>query len=679
MTIFQYKFCAPRCPYYLFFLFVVGVSGFTNLDLFKKWLKLKTLGFKKSCEELKKYVLTKKHSCQEKIIKNFLKLVEKRWKICKRDQSKFRKKYSTWLELDAVLEKQKPGAGRPPKKFENCGERAKQKKVKKIMQATTKEELLFATEMMLRKQGRRTAANMVHEIGKQSCSTRTRKHAKSTSVVPLSPDEALALIINTKSSKATYLAYREAAKNCNANIYPSWHNILAAKQACYPASSSIKLSDVEVECNLQDLLHLTARRICELQEDVLTSVSNTEFVLFCKWGMDGSSGQSNYKQMTSTSATDSSVIIISFVPLKLSDKKNKSNVLWHNPVPSSTRFCRAIKFIFAKETAELTLREIGKIQEKIKNVQTFHYKEKNIDFELKLTMIDGKVCNALTHNKATQNCYICLAKPKDMNNLGKVVKCSANPENYEFGLSTLHSWIRFLECSLHIAYRLEIKTWQAKGENKEIMNRRKKQIIDRLKKELGILVDQPKPGYGSTNTGNTARIFFRNASKSAEITGLNEELLQRFSIILQTISCGFEVDSDKFGMYALDTAKLYVSLYPWYCMPPSVHKVLIHGGEIVKKCVLPIGQLGEEAQESKNKDFKFIREHRSRKDSAEHTNKDLFNYFILSSDPIISSVSLKKRVSKNKLKLHLDTLKLLKSPSIPSINTDSDFSNSESD
>lgn len=62
-------------------------------------------------------------------------------------------------------------------------------------------------------------------------------------------------------------------------------------------------------------------------------------------------------------------------------------------------------------------------------------------------------------------------------------------------------------CCLHVSYRLDIKSWQAKKENKEKVTNNKQIIVDNLKKEFGILVDQPKPGYGSTNTGNTARNF----------------------------------------------------------------------------------------------------------------------------------------------------------------------------
>lgn len=52
--------------------------------------------------------------------------------------------------------------------------------------------------------------------------------------VPMSPNEALALIINTKLSKSTYLSYRFFTKNSNADIYLFWHKILSAKQIVTP-------------------------------------------------------------------------------------------------------------------------------------------------------------------------------------------------------------------------------------------------------------------------------------------------------------------------------------------------------------------------------------------------------------------------------------------------------------
>lgn len=42
---------------------------------------------------------------------------------------------------------------------------------------------------------------------------------------------------------------------------------------------------------------------------------------------------------------------------------------------------------------------------------------------------------------------------------------------------------------------------------------------------MGLIVDKPKPVYGSTNDGNTARRFFQNPELSAKITGIVKELI----------------------------------------------------------------------------------------------------------------------------------------------------------
>jgi hypothetical protein len=104
---------------------------------------------------------------------------------------------------------------------------------------------------------------------------------------------------------------------------------------------------------------------------------------------------------------------------------------------------------------------------------------------------------------------------------------------------------------------------------------------------MGLLVDVSKPGgSGTTNDGNTARRLFSDPALSAGITGLDETLIHRFAIILQTISCGFAVNAAAFDDYAMDTARLFMSLYGWYFMPASVHKILLHGSDIISAALL---------------------------------------------------------------------------------------------
>lgn len=147
-----------------------------------------------------------------------------------------------------------------------------------------------------------------------------------------------------------------------------------------------------------------------------------------------------------------------------------------------------------------------------------------------------------------------------------------------------------------------------------------------------------KQGFGTTNDGNTARRFFANITKSAEITGLDVTLLKRFKVILQVLASGQEINVNAFHSYAKETAQLYVQLYGWYYMPATVHKILLHGAEIIKDALLPIGYLSEEAAEARNKDFRRYREFRSRKCNRKLTNTDILNNLLISSDPFISNL-----------------------------------------
>lgn len=211
-------------------------------------------------------------------------------------------------------------------------------------------------------------------------------------------------------------------------------------------------------------------------------------------------------------------------------------------------------------------------------------------------------------------------------------------DNYKFGLSTLHAWIRTFECFLHISYRLNIKKWAVTDETEKIeMKKRKAEIQLKFKKEMGLIVDRPKPGFGSTNDGNTARRFFLNHEQSAAITGLNNDLLQKFFYILSALSSGYDINIYNFEQFVRETRELYLQLYSWYYMPVTVHKILVHSAEIIKSCILPIGMMSEEAQEARNKDARRFRENHTRKISRITTNKDLLSMFLLSSDPFINT------------------------------------------
>ena len=93
------------------------------------------------------------------------------------------------------------------------------------------------------------------------------------------------------------------------------------------------------------------------------------------------------------------------------------------------------------------------VEEQIARLTPFKVADVLVNYKCHLTMVDGKVCSAMT-DTSTQKCYLCNATPKTMNKLDE-----HNPEICEqylqFGLSNLHCYIQFLECILHISYRLD--------------------------------------------------------------------------------------------------------------------------------------------------------------------------------------------------------------------------------
>lgn len=189
-----------------------------------------------------------------------------------------------------------------------------------------------------------------------------------------------------------------------------------------------------------------------------------------------------------------------------------------------------------------------------------------------------------------------------------------------------------------------------------LLKERKIQIQNAFREKLGLIVDVPKPGFGTSNDGNTARRFFKHSDVSADTTGIDHRLIERFSIVLQTLSCGYHLNFEKFGNYCYETAQLYIYLYDWYYMPPSVHKIVLHGASIVKSFILPIGQMSEETKKGRNKVIKKYRENHSEKSSRVNINTDIFQRLLLSSNPIISSLSDNNNKKKRTLHPFVKTL-----------------------
>lgn len=616
--------------------------------------------------------------------RKFARAVNKRWRSVSRKADIFREKYESWLQTNidwpscilsqvqgtsiASVYEAEPSTStssvgtmtkrkHPRKAFDDLG--TKQKKRRSGDLDGECSEMVFAAVSKLKADGSENMASVIEHmlknpesIGKFQDVMVKQPFTKKI----FTPQKALGLLLSLKLSKWQYITLRETAiREGIRNLYPSYYQVQKEKKECYPPENSITVTDSSAKITLQSLLDITAKRVLKSLPD---NIKGKEMILVSKWGCDGASSQSRYKQKLDSADDDSSIFMTSLVPLKIMCEEK---TVWENPKPCSPAFCRPVQFQFVKESEAVVKAEVTKMKKEISDLRPTEYETNKVTHDLIMTMVDAKICTYLSEAKSNAACYICLAKPTEMNNLELVEKRVTSPEMLKFGLSSLHARINVMGCLLNISYRLDIKKSSVRGtEEQNVRDAKKKIVQDRFKNELGLLIDVVKQGHGTTNDGNTARKFFEDPVKTADITGLDAELIHRFAVILQSITSGEDVDTVKFKDYAYKTAERYVSLYNWYYMSATVHKLLLHGADIITcNAIVPIGNLSEEASEARNKDFRRFREHNSRKKSRVSSNEDILNFLLLSSDPLISSIRPTFDAKKKKT-FFSETLDLLK-------------------
>lgn len=563
----------------------------------------------------------------------------------------FRKKNANWLSQNFCISSNVHVnvGGRPVVEDFNKGSKStKYRKIVAITEAYSSEEIQKAFFKHLRDSGKEHVIADIENL----LSETTNNNKTTNDPIRFTEDECISLIEDAKLSKWQYDSIRKQIAAKNADVLIPFKSLALAKQKCYPSLEHIKITEKGADVDLQPLLNHTCKRILEIplvEDSLIGNNAELSLTMISKWGCDGASGHSRYKQKFFDGTTsDESIFITSIVPLKLILNNvngiDGQKLIWSNDQPGSTRHCRVINFEFTKESKEITTMKVDELNEKITSLQPTEIDINSVKIKvnhtLHLTMIDGKVAQALTDTPSAASCVICQATSSEMNNLQKLSLKTVNEEFYKYGLSSLHAWIRFMECILHIAYRLEFCRWSVRSnEHKLKVQETKRRIQKEFREKSGLLVDYPKQGSGSSNDGNTARRFFRDPELTAEITKVDLRLIERFGIILQTLACGIKIDAQKFSDYTKETANLYLELHSWYYMPSSVHKILFHGSEIIQHFLLiPIGILTEEAQESRNKDIKHYREFNTRKCSRISSNTDLLHKLLVSSDPYISSL-----------------------------------------
>jgi hypothetical protein len=153
--------------------------------------------------------------------------------------------------------------------------------------------------------------------------------------------------------------------------------------------------------------------------------------------------------------------------------------------------------------------------------------------------------------------------------------------------------------------------------------------------KLGLRISMVQHGKGSTNNGNTARLFFKkDPAETASILNVDVKIVTLFADLLDMFNnpnekpCRILFENKSRALFdMLITPPLNV-----YKITQSVHRFLCHGADFIEHFALPIGALSESGLEARNKFNRGAREHHARKTSMPDNVKDVFHHLLCTSD-----------------------------------------------
>ena len=261
-------------------------------------------------------------------------------------------------------------AGRPSTTpFAQLGARQRRRVSSAIGKTYSPLKLVEAARQRTSATGHADTAYVLRQVGaspsRPSKMRRTLAAPPPPKVECYSGEDALAVSVAADLSVRSYkLIRRMTKKRTKAHVWPSYDAVLSAKSQCYP--DSVAVTDTSAETTLQALLdHTTSRLVTTLNElpelaegsedqsstsATADSASSHDAVLHLKWGFDGATGQSVYKQSGDVDeAAEQSLLCTTIMPLQL---VVRGKTMWTNPSPSSTGYCRPLRIQYKRETAK---------------------------------------------------------------------------------------------------------------------------------------------------------------------------------------------------------------------------------------------------------------------------------------------------------------------------------------
>ena len=165
--------------------------------------------------------------------------------------------------------------------------------------------------------------------------------------------EALADVIHQGWTQAKYKSHRKKSKKRNAPVYPSWEEVMKAKEECTPPN--IDFQERVVTVSMQDTMLHYMKKL--MKDDGLVNRlkkmkgknPNLVYEMVYKWGADGASQFSHYKNCKDDTSMFASNMVPTFIEAIDPTTEQSFNV-WSNPFANSAYGVIPLRWAFEKET-----------------------------------------------------------------------------------------------------------------------------------------------------------------------------------------------------------------------------------------------------------------------------------------------------------------------------------------
>ena len=125
-------------------------------------------------------------------------------------------------------------------------------------------------------------------------------------------------------------------------------------------------------------------------------------------------------------------------------------------------------------------------------------------------------------------------------------------------------------------------------------------------------------------------------------------MVEDIKTLLICVSSRYKIDPVAYDRVALRAFQSYIRSYAWYNLSPTLHRLLIHGGEIARHLPVPTGLLTEEGLEKKHSDVKKGRRDHCRTTNRHDNMSDMLHRALDMSDPVLACLAMERASKYNR-------------------------------